>query len=267
MRIDFAPSAGRRRGRIAGLMAAATVALSLAGAASASAFEGTATLAPIGTGSYLVTVTNTGTEKIQYVSLVGENVTNVASGGFCTPQAGAVLCEVEILPKAAKQICYSGSAIESVYLGLISLVHTTAAPAVATCPVSGFTPASGGGGGGAATGGSGGSTGGARRRQSTSSRCLRRPGAERQEAGCGQDQAESGRLHARQGQGQKDQIGQGQQAEPRSGQDARLGREGERHGQVGRGLVGPSWESHRPAAVVSNMNPGHYLGIQGGGSA
>ena len=152
----FARSVGRRRGRIAGLVAAATVALSLASVAPAWATGPTATLAPIGTGSYLLTIT-TGAEKLEHdLGLVGENLTNFDPAG-CSPQTGGVICTFELPAMTSKQICYSGSAVTEVQFNLIEDVNPASAPAVGSCPVPGFTPASSGGGGG--TGGGGGSGG------------------------------------------------------------------------------------------------------------
>jgi hypothetical protein len=65
MSTDAGSFAGCRRGRIAGLVITATLALSLASVAPAWASGPTATLAPIGTGSYLLTVT-TGAEKLEH---------------------------------------------------------------------------------------------------------------------------------------------------------------------------------------------------------
>ena len=67
-----------RRSRLAGFIAGGAVLLALAvpAWASATTIEGTATLAPIGTGSYLLTVTNTGTGEIKAVIFGGENLSD-----------------------------------------------------------------------------------------------------------------------------------------------------------------------------------------------
>ncbi len=153
---DVGSSAGCIRGRIAGLVITATLALSLASVAPAWAAGPTATLAPIGTGSYLLTVT-TGAEKLEHdLGLVGENLTNFAlTEGTCIPQTGGAICEFKLPAMTSKQICYSGSAVTELQFNLIEDVTPSSAPAVASCPVPGFTPASGGGGGGSGGGGGG----------------------------------------------------------------------------------------------------------------
>ena len=158
MRIDVAPSIGRRRARIAGVVAALTVVLAVAVPAWASgATEPSATLAPIGTGSYLLTIT-AGAEKVTSLGLVGENITNVAPAGICAPQTDGVICGfAAVLPMTSMQFCYSGPAVTEVAFNLIEQVKVSSVPAVATCPVPGFTPASSGGG---AAGGGGSSGGG-----------------------------------------------------------------------------------------------------------
>ncbi len=163
MSTQFARFVGRRRGRIAGLVTAITVVLGVALPAWASgASEPSATLAPIGTGSYLLTIT-TGAEPITSLGLVGENITNVAPAGICASQTDGVICAfATVPPMTSKQFCYSGPAVTEVGFNLIYQVKVSSAPAVASCPVPGFTPASSGGGGGAGGGGSsgGGSSGG-----------------------------------------------------------------------------------------------------------
>ena len=172
MTVDVARSASRRGGQTAGILAAVIAVLLLAFAAQAWATgttEATATLAPIGTGSYLLTVTNTGTEEIGAFSFGGENLSNFASTpGFpCVDTNGSTICGGSyIAPKAAVQVCYSGPAVGEVKLGLTIPVKVSNVPAVATCPVPGFTPAPSGGGsggsggsGGAGSGGSGGGGG------------------------------------------------------------------------------------------------------------
>jgi hypothetical protein len=159
MRTDGGSSAGCRRGRIAGLAIVATLALSLASEASASAAGPTATLAPIGTGSYLLTVT-TGAEKLEHgLFLVGQNLTNFAAAkGTCSPATEGAFCEFLLPPTTSEQICYSGAAVTEVKFNLIEDVTPSSAPAVGSCPVPGFTPASSGGGGTGGSGAPGGST-------------------------------------------------------------------------------------------------------------
>ena len=123
MSTDLGSSAARRRGRFAGLVITATLALSLASVVPAWASGPTATLAPIGTGSYLLTVT-TGAEKLEHdLGLIGENLTNFAlTEGTCFPQPLGALCEFKLPAMTSKQICYSGGALTDVEFNLIEVV-------------------------------------------------------------------------------------------------------------------------------------------------
>jgi hypothetical protein len=143
---------------------ALTIALVLAPSAGA-AVSGTATLAPIGTGNYLLTVQNTGDQEVRTLSASGsgEGFTNFDPSG-CIALGGGFGCVVSIAPAASMQICYSGPAVMGVTLE-VNLAHVpvTSAPAVASCPLPGFTPVSTvtppgptPGGGGPANGGAGG---------------------------------------------------------------------------------------------------------------
>jgi PASTA domain len=162
MSTDVGTSAGRRRGRVTVLIITATLALSLASVAPAWASGPSATLAPIGTGSYLLTVT-TGAEKLEHgLFLVGQGLTNFAAAkGVCSPASEGAFCEFLLPPMTSEQICYSGAAVTEVKFNLIEDVNPSSAPAVGSCPVPGFIPVSSGGGGGTAGGGASGSGGGA----------------------------------------------------------------------------------------------------------
>jgi hypothetical protein len=154
----------RSKRSLAVLAAALSIGTALAIAPSAWAtVSGTATLAPIGTGSYLLTVTNTGDEAVGAVGLPGNESTKnaVSSSGQCIPFVGSLLCTVELPPAKSAQICYSGTTVtEVVFSTLLTHVPVTSAPAASSCPLPGFTPAStgtpvpapGGGGGSAAAG-------------------------------------------------------------------------------------------------------------------
>jgi hypothetical protein len=105
--------------------------------------SGTATLAPIGTGSYLLSVTNTGDESVGSVALPGNESTKnaVSSKGMCFGFVGTLLCTVELAPAASAQVCYSGTAVtEVVFSTLLTSVPVTSAPSVSSCPLAGFTP-------------------------------------------------------------------------------------------------------------------------------
>lgn len=155
-------SFGRRHwhGVTGGIMAAAVVlALTLASPASA-ANGATATAAPIGAGgSYLVTVSNTGSEPItQFIFVPGEEppATNVVPSPACqagpTPVPGSINCNVTLAPGASTQMCYTGHAPAEAFPGASMLVSFSAgssfipvstAPRVASCPLPGFTTGKG----------------------------------------------------------------------------------------------------------------------------
>ncbi len=150
MNTDVARSVGpalmrrRRPGAIAVVsVALAVFALALAPSAWATV-SGTATLAPIGAGSYLLSVTNTGDESVGNVALPGNEATKnaVSSSGQCYGFVGTLLCTVELAPSASGQICYSGTAVTEVLFSAVTHVPVTSAPAVSACPLAGFTPVS-----------------------------------------------------------------------------------------------------------------------------
>jgi hypothetical protein len=148
---------------VAGVVAAVVLALTVA--VSASAYTtGTATLAPVGAGSYELTVTNTGTETITSFLVVGGHgypiPTNIVPSPACgsdeggyTP--GSILCRIAIAPGASTQMCYTGGASPEVDLDTVEIVKVAAAPAVGSCALAGFSlgspSGSGSGGAGAAT--------------------------------------------------------------------------------------------------------------------
>jgi hypothetical protein len=143
-----------RRLTLAGV-AAGMLALTLASPAWAGT-SATATLAPIGSGSYLLTVTNTGSETITgFIASAGEEPapSNIVPSAGChygnTPVTASISCTLTIAPGASAQMCYSGKALVEELPGsaLILLpqagpVSLTSAAAVTACPVPGFTAAS-----------------------------------------------------------------------------------------------------------------------------
>jgi hypothetical protein len=108
----------------------------------------TATLAPIGanSGSYLVTVRNTGSETIEnYSVLTGAAPTSVAPSGCRIGPVSGMFCQIGIAAGGESQMCYSGPAAVEVWLnGPITHVVLTVVAAVSSCPVAGFTPIGGG---------------------------------------------------------------------------------------------------------------------------
>jgi hypothetical protein len=164
MSIDTAGSAGRtwggkrRTSRALGGVAAVVLALTLAAPALAS-YSATATVAPIGTGSYLVTVTNTGSETITgFIGSAGETPapTNIVPTPAChfgnTPVVASITCTIAIAPGASAQMCYTGNALVEELPGAALIlqpqagsVTLTTSPAVTSCPLAGFKAASGGG--------------------------------------------------------------------------------------------------------------------------
>jgi|GEM_PF-3496706 len=164
MSIDTARSAGRTHGgkrsawRALGGVAAVALALTVAAPAWAG-YSATATLAPIGTGSYLLTVTNTGSEPIGgFIGSAGETPVpmNIVPSPAChygnSPVVASITCTITIALGASAQMCYTGNALVEELPGdaLIlepqaGAVTLTTSPAVASCPLPGFKATSGGG--------------------------------------------------------------------------------------------------------------------------
>jgi hypothetical protein len=113
----------------------------LAASPVSAALSATATRAPIGRGSYLVTFTNTGPASIPSFTIVAEGATNITSSGSCRSLESLILCTGDVAPGAVAQVCYSGGPVKRVLLGLLQGVRTTSAPRTA-CPLAGFKPAS-----------------------------------------------------------------------------------------------------------------------------
>jgi PASTA domain len=150
---------GGQRGRrwILGGVAASVLALTAAAPAWAGP-SATATLAPIGTGSYLLTVTNTGSEPLTgFFAGAGNEppATNVVPSPACsygnTPAVGTITCTIAIAPGASAQMCYTGKALAEELPGdalilqpEVGPVTLTTAAAVASCPLPGFKATSGG---------------------------------------------------------------------------------------------------------------------------
>ena len=152
-----------RRGATVGAMAAVALALTVAAPASAS-LTATATLAPIGMGSYVLTVTNTSQEAITDFAVdSGEEspATNVVPTPSCVVSTvpfgpGSIVCKIVIAPGASGEMCYTGHALLPLFPGESVLVESagtkghiafSSSPAVGSCPVSGFKGGSGGAGG------------------------------------------------------------------------------------------------------------------------
>jgi PASTA domain len=102
--------------------------------------SGSATLAPIGTGSYLVTVKNTGSVAIEAFSVVAEATTFAPSTCNSSTVGGAITCSTAIAPGGESQMCYSGPAATEARLNLEVHIPVTTAAGVSSCPVAGFTP-------------------------------------------------------------------------------------------------------------------------------
>jgi PASTA domain len=137
-------------------VAAVTTVAALGAAASASAAVSfTATVAPIGTGSYLLSVQNTGSEAItSVVFTAGEKPTNIVPSSCMlgnAPVVESISCDVNVAPGGTLQICYTGAAVEELLPGGSKLlVNSTFGPAttvaaVSSCPVAGFKSGSSGG--------------------------------------------------------------------------------------------------------------------------
>jgi hypothetical protein len=150
---------GRRRLRtMFGLVALVLVSLVVAAPALATIPSATATLAPIGTGSYLLTVTNTGSEPLTgFVVSAGEepvptNIVPTACQFSGSPFSAAINCTIPLALGASAQMCYTGHALVEVIPGSSVLLLAAGgggyasigtSAAVASCPLPGFNPGSG----------------------------------------------------------------------------------------------------------------------------
>jgi hypothetical protein len=180
MDVSTEPGASRRHGRKRSLgrtfALAASLALALAVATPAWAtVSATGTLAPIGSGSYLLTFANTGSETITGLTLVpiGFSLTSVAPSPACqlntvpvfsifNPGASVtrITCSVTVAPATSTQLCYSGYAWGEAVPSAFGAVTGSAdgnltismGPAVTSCPLPGFIAGS------ASTPGTGGTT-------------------------------------------------------------------------------------------------------------
>lgn len=138
----------RLRGRVpAGGLAAVVAALVVASPAFATT-DATMSAAPIGTGSYVVTVTNTGTDPITSFDIFAPSATNLAPS-TCGPGAlaGTTTCTVTIAPGGTAQLCYTGGAPRELVPGAVIMVNgspvlgsVTVLPAVSSCPLGGWSP-------------------------------------------------------------------------------------------------------------------------------
>jgi hypothetical protein len=154
---------GRRRSAARGPRIAAGViaslVLALTASAPASATSGaTATFAPVGTGSYMLTVTNLGPETITgfIVGTGTEPAANFAPSRVCRflalPDAGQIWCTVTVAPGTSAQMCYTGRPPTELVILLAggareALASVGSSPALAACPLSGFNVESGSSGG------------------------------------------------------------------------------------------------------------------------
>jgi hypothetical protein len=149
-----------RRARRAGLVAvAAVLAMTVFGSAASAAGPPSylATVAPIGTGSYLLTVQNLGAEPITSVTFSGgEKPTNITPSSCVlgnTPLVESITCTTTIGPGSRFQVCYTGAEVEELVPGGVKLlVNNTPGPAttvaaVSSCPVAGFKTGSSSGSG------------------------------------------------------------------------------------------------------------------------
>ena len=158
-----------RRGGVAGAVAAVVLALAFAAPAWASP-TATATLAPIGTGSYLLTLTNVSSGPITgFVVPAGAEATatvvptpacKVGTNTAPVVIEGAVICNVTVAPGTSTQVCYTGHAPSTLIPngesemqvllvgagagGIQQLIaNVSLSPAVASCPLPGFNGGSG----------------------------------------------------------------------------------------------------------------------------
>ncbi len=141
----------------AGALVSIAVTLALATPAWATA-SATGTLAPIGSGSYLLTVTNTGSEAITSFAVSAREPsipTNITPSPACfgnDPTGSSIKCNVTIAPGAMTKVCYTGEALVEPVQGSFGIVwgaggssfdlEISSSPAVSACPLPGFTAGS-----------------------------------------------------------------------------------------------------------------------------
>jgi hypothetical protein len=153
------PDWRRRLAGAGGALASIAVTLALATPAWATA-SATGTLAPIGSGSYLLTVTNTGSEAITSFAVSAREPsipTNITPSPACfgnDPTSNSIKCNVTIVPGAMTQVCYTGEALVEPVQGSFGIVwgagsgtgsfdfDISSSPAVSSCPLPGFTAGS-----------------------------------------------------------------------------------------------------------------------------
>lgn len=142
-----------------GALASIAVTLALATPAWATA-SATGTLAPIGSGSYLLTVTNTGSEAITSFAVSAREPsvpTNITPSPACfgnDPTSSSIKCNVTIAPGGMTQVCYTGEVLVEPLKGSFGIVwgagsgtggfdlDISSSPAVSSCPLPGFTAGS-----------------------------------------------------------------------------------------------------------------------------
>jgi len=155
-----------RRGGVGGALGAVVLALGLASPAWAGS-AATATLAPIGTGSYLLTVKNistgpvsgffTGVQALPKAAVAPAPACKIGTNINPIEVDAALICNLTIAAGASVQVCYTGkppgeiipdgtSTMQLFMLGTNGdnssiLADVTLAPAVASCPLAGFSPA------------------------------------------------------------------------------------------------------------------------------
>jgi hypothetical protein len=137
------------------LTALATIALALAVAAPAAAKpSASATLSTAGSGAFVLTVMNTGSEPFETFGVVA-SVSNLVPSPPCENRGTSFVCVGTISAGGSKQVCFSASlgAYPSLQVTAGSggvaneaIFNTTPGPAVSACPVS--SGASGGAGAG-----------------------------------------------------------------------------------------------------------------------
>lgn len=148
---DRRHGAKRKLGTTVGALASAAIAFAFAAPAWATV-SATATLAPIGSGSYLLTVTNTGSEPITGVVVIpiGFTATSIVPTPACQlttdPIVQSMACSITVAPTASTQVCYAGHALGATVPHFAGLVESnehghmsiSSSPAVASCPLPGL---------------------------------------------------------------------------------------------------------------------------------
>lgn len=124
---------------------AVLIGLLVAASPASAAIDATISAAPIGTGSYVVTVTNNSVGPISDFEIRAPSATNIAPSD-CGPGTLGTKCTVTIAPGGSASVCYTGGPPNEFVTGVPLYVNgapiitpLTMLSPVTSCPVGGWT--------------------------------------------------------------------------------------------------------------------------------